>query len=248
VERVAHWPLRALVVGDPGDPAAGDALPGARREALAVVRLLRAKGLDVTALIGAPGAARDGELRGYPPADRLDVLMRLMSGEYDLLHFAGHGEFDPAHPQLTGWVFQGGLLTSRLLERVDQAPSLVVANACLSARTSDALARGGTSGAARSEADLLPALADEFFRRGVRNYVGTAWEIDDAGAVEFSRVFYDALLPDAAAPGSAAPVGEALRRARLALKARDDKFGALWAAYQHYGDPQHTVVPAGPTG
>jgi hypothetical protein len=60
-------------------------------------------------------------------------------------------------------------------------------------RTSDAIERGGTTRAARTEADLLPGLADESFRRGVRNHVGTAWEIDDGGAVEFARVFHDAL-------------------------------------------------------
>jgi hypothetical protein len=247
VERVAHWPLRALVIGDPGDPAKGDALPGARREALTITQLLRAKGLDVTAMIGATSVKREGELRLVAPADRLDVLMQLMGGEYDLLHYAGHGDFDPEHPELTGWVFEGGLLTSRLLERVDLAPSLVVANACLSARTSDTLQRGGTTGAARSESDLLPGLADEFFRRGVRNYVGTAWAIDDGGAVEFAKEFYDALLPSLDERGernAGASVGEALLRARLALKEKDAKYGALWAAYQHYGDPEHTLVVA----
>lgn len=259
MERVPRWPLRALVIGDPGDPAKGDALPGARQEALAVATLLHETGVEVTALIGASTgrggepvsqsiARRDGARLAVHAASRLDVLMYLMSGEYDLLHYAGHGNFDPQHPDLTGWVFEDGILTSRLLERVDLAPSLVVANACLSARTSNALARGAVATAECTEADLLPGLADEFFRRGVRNYIGTAWEVDDQGAVEFARVFYDALIPapDApdAQPQSGATVGHALLRARAALYARVSRYRALWAAYQHYGDPQHVLIAA----
>jgi hypothetical protein len=38
-------PLRALIVGDPGDPARDEALPGARREALAMAALLAPIGL-----------------------------------------------------------------------------------------------------------------------------------------------------------------------------------------------------------
>ena len=56
-------------------------------------------------------------------------------------------------------------------------------------------------------AGLLPSLADEFFKLGVRNYVGTAWEVNDIGAELFARVFYTSLL-------AGAPFGESVRRAR----------------------------------
>jgi CHAT domain-containing protein len=121
-----------------------------------------------------------------------------------------------------GWVFKSGLLTARELERLAAPPLLVVANACLSARTS---AKG-------DRPDLLPSLADEFFRRGVRDYVGTAWEVNDEGAGLFAETFYRALLGT-----SAPPLGEAVRAARRALFERRALFGSLWAAYQHYGDP-----------
>jgi len=248
VERVARWPLRALVIGDPGDPAAGHALPGAREEAEQVAAMLREKGLDVELMIGAEVGPPDGQRRPVRAARRLDVLNRLMEGGFDLLHFAGHGDFDPLNPARTGWVFKGGLLTARELERIDLAPGLVVANACLSARTSETLAGGATVGVSRSEAELLPGLADEFFRRGVRNYVGTAWEVNDLGAVLFAQKFYDALIPSADDDGNEpATVGGALLAARTALRAEESRFGALWAAYQHYGDPGHVLVAPRPS-
>ena len=135
--------LRALVIGDPGDPAAGNDLPGARLEALAVARLLRERlgEPNVDVRIGAPSVPRVGELRDVSPADWLDVLDLLTQGGYDLVHYAGHGDFDPADATRAGWLFAGGLITSGEIERLDEVPSIVVANACLSALT--ARDRGG---------------------------------------------------------------------------------------------------------
>ncbi|HEX6851984.1 MAG TPA: CHAT domain-containing protein [Candidatus Polarisedimenticolaceae bacterium] len=221
--------LRALVVGDPGDPERSEDLPGARVEAREVSDLLGSCGVEVELLIGAPSNG-GGPIAGIPPARRLDVLRKLMTGGFDILHYCGHGDFDARNPSRVGWVFKGGLLAAGELERVDRAPRLVVANACLSGRTSS-VASGGRQIRTRSEeAALLPSLADAFFARGVRDYVGTAWEVDDQGAILFAGAFYRALLRDGASVGDAVLAG---RRA-LAIQPR---YGSLWAAYQHYGDP-----------
>lgn len=213
--------LRALVVGDPGDPAAGLSLPGARREAIEVARLLQSRGVEVTALIGAPSAERSGELALFAPASMLDVLAQLRKG-FDILHFAGHGDFRPDEPENAGWLFGRELFTARELGTIDKAPRMTVANACLSSALSG-----------KGDAHLLPGLADEFFKRGVRNYVGTAWRVNDEGAILFARALYEALLD----PAGSNCLGDALLAARRELKKHEASFGALWAAYQHYGDP-----------
>ena len=241
--RRARDQLRALVIGDPGDPDEGFDLPGARSEALAVIRILRERGVEVTARIGAPSVAREGNLRGVDPADRLEVLGLLLEGGFDVLHYAGHGDFDPEDPTRVGWVFASGLLTPGEIGRIEHVPAIVVSNACLSARTSETLAGKRRPDEARSEAGLLPSLADEFFRLGVRNYVGTAWEVNDVGAELFATEFYEALLPERGQRGSS--FGEAVRRARAALWENEADYGALWAAYQHYGDPT-SETPLGP--
>jgi hypothetical protein len=232
---------RALVIGDPGDPKRGHNLPGAMQEALKVYESLTSQEVEVEVdvRIGAPGAPRPMDLQGIRPARRAEVLHLLMKGGYDILHYSGHGDFDEDDPDQVGWVFEDGLLTARELERIDRSPTLVVANACLSARTSRRLEGGRSLRRDESEtrrivtdSALLPSLADEFFRRGVRHYIGTAWPVSDIGAILFAETFYEHLLG-----GPSHPVGEAVRQARKALHDQERLYGKLWAAYQHYGDP-----------
>jgi len=235
--------LRALVIGDPGDPARGHSLPGARQEALEVMRLLREElHLDVTALIGAPPPPGEQSTLPVPPASRLEVLRLLIEGGFDFVHYTGHATFDADDPKSrAGWVFADGLLTSRELETMERPPQLVVANACSSGRLATTAA--GQDG---SEVGLLPSLADEFLRRGVRNYVGTAWAISDVGAVAFATTFYRKLLSEPPAGERPASLGDAMFEARRALHTDGTAGDALWAAYQHYGDPTiHLLDPAG---
>ncbi|HET9443701.1 MAG TPA: CHAT domain-containing protein [Acidimicrobiales bacterium] len=139
--------LRVLLIGDPGGE--GFSLPEARKEAEAVRAKLGELGIFVTALIGAPGRrsgptidVRDGAGRAPAarPATRLDVLRELLSGHYQIVHFCGHGTFDPDDPRRAGWVFADGLLTSRELAQLGTPPRLVVANACFTARLGGAQA------------------------------------------------------------------------------------------------------------
>lgn len=246
--------LRILVVGDPGSPAEGNSLPGARNEALSVVRILeelrdRGAKIDVTAMIGAPSVKDDSRLARFPRASRFDVLSELRRGTYDVLHYCGHGDFDPQEPTRAGWVFEGGLLTSYELEVLDVVPPLVVANACLSGLLSQRTSLGASTIDGGRDQNLVPSLADEFFRRGVHTYIGTAWYVNDVGATEFARAFYQALLDPATvrATGSEnsecvdGTVGGAMHYARRTLQHHELEFDALWAAYHHYGDPTQRI-------
>ena len=87
----------------------------------------------------------------------------------------------------------------------------------------------------------MPSLADEFFRLGVRNYVGTAWEVNDVGATLFAEEFYRAILHDPNGSAGGSSFGNAVLAARKALWRQRHLYGPLWAAYQHYGDPSSDV-------
>jgi CHAT domain-containing protein len=128
---------------------------------------------------------------------------------------------------------------------VDRPPRLVFANACLSGLTSNVTAVGEQVGANRADASLVASLADKFFKQGVRDYIGTAWEISDVGAIEFANVFYRTLLTrevEEAGEARAATIGESVLMARRTLWEKRHTFGKLWAAYQHYGDPTAIIA------
>jgi hypothetical protein len=239
IDAPAPQEMRALVIGDPGG---GDlSLTGAREEAVAVAAVLKRHGIRVEAYIGSADSPPTEEAR---PATRLDVLSKVLTGRYDLIHYAGHGVFDPKKPELSGWLFADGLLTARELTQMSRAPWLVMANACWSAARPDtgSIDAATTQPARGREGELAPVLADEFLRVGVGHFIGASWRVPDGNAREFAVRFYERLLGE----GEAARenVGQALLGARREQwtsshsrpQATPEQRNA-WAAYQHYGDP-----------
>ena len=96
----------------------------------------------------------------------------------------------------------------------------------------------------------LVGLAQAFFARGIPNYIGTGWEVDDAAARECARWFYTWILGlrhptdgdiivDRAPP---AIIADSLRKARIEAFQFKDK-SSTWAAYQHYGRVSDKLLP-----
>ena len=90
--------------------AAGPGLPGADAEARAVSALHQ-----VTALAG--------------PAATVDVVTARLNGA-SLAHLAAHGRIHPNNPLFTSLTFADGPLTVYDVERISQAPQVVVLSAC----------------------------------------------------------------------------------------------------------------------
>jgi hypothetical protein len=244
---------KALVIGDPDGT-----LPAARKEAAAVAKVFQDHEVDVDVRIGPPDVLGLGTEPGLDPADLFEILELLQSGEYDIVHFAGHAFFKPEFPDRSGWVFKDdAVLTASKLEGVERAPRLVVANACVSAAVSTTFAvpppgPGAANPATPPPTDsgIVASLADEFFRRGVADYVGTAWEVPEEPAKLFAELLYKELFAnwkeqrrpnDPPAPS----LGVAVQHARTELFRRREEFGehaATWSAYQHYGDPTRTLA------
>ncbi|MFB6823068.1 CHAT domain-containing protein [Streptomyces virginiae] len=222
-EGLADGPLRALVIGDPGDPEKGFHLPGARQEALAVASRLKELGVKVSLFVGAANSLRQP---GVDPARRLDVLRVLLCGGNHIVHYCGHSDFDLSGTgRRSGWVFADGLLTAQELALLERPPLIVVANACYTARLGEAAGPGtpavepglaGRSPWGNPQAALVPSLADEFLRMGVGHYIGAAWRIPDDQGISFADQFYTHLFKGG--PGEATPtVGGAVRAARRRL-------------------------------
>ena len=171
-----------------------------------------------------PAAVREGDLLDTAFVERGDVELARLSGhvdraslretfrEYDIVHYAGHAEWDGEG----GWLLADGRFDAedvRRLAGTRPMPALVFANACSS---------GG-------ERQGLDGMAAALLDAGVRNYVATLWDLPDDIAILFAIAFYERL-------GEGESVGEALRRARQRLAERfgegDRSLGLVRALWQ----------------
>ncbi len=237
--------LRVLVIAD---PARDDLhLEGAQREGEEVVRLFsrvkRLYDLDIEVI----------DRIGPAECEPIEILALVLNGDFDIIHFAGHGVFDENKPNRSGWVFGRDkenpevlrILSAREIFRARWVPRLVFSNACFSAVVN----RGKALSADEMNRNLA-GLAEAFFERGVQNYVGAGWPVADGPAVTFAKEFYaraitghsepdlnsfkasDALRPEPKV------LGEALAEARRRILYQ----GSTWGAYHHYGDAAARLV------
>ena len=233
--------LRVLVVADPA-PEPELQLPGARREGRAVVQMLshlkQHWGLKLDLV----------ERIGDTDCDPLEILALILDGNFDVVHFAGHGTFDATHPDCGGWVFGRKIfLSAREIFQARRVPRLVFANACFSAQVS-----GRARATVAEELNRnLAGIAEAFFERGVRNYLGTGWPVNDTLAELFAQEFYAQALVGLSAkevlqptnygrrcPEPPPTLSRAIAHARALIAHR----GSTWGAYQHYGQANDLLL------
>ncbi|MCW5800410.1 MAG: CHAT domain-containing protein [Nitrospira sp.] len=212
--------LRVLVIADPA-PEAELQLPGAREEGRTVVQILQTikeqERLDLII-----------EQRiGANECDPVELLALILSEEFDLIHYSGHGDFDEKNPDHSGWIFgKAHVLSAKDIFRARRVPRLIFANACFSG-----VVRSGKPFGLEESNRSLAGLAQAFFERGVQNYIGTGWPVDDAAALTFAKVFYSEAL-------EGADLGSALAKARGEIL----DLGSTWGAYQHYGQATAKLI------
>jgi hypothetical protein len=222
--------VRALVIADPASHPDWQ-LSGARAEGRLVAKLLREANLSTV-----PGKSKlkldivVEERIGSDCCIPEELNALVTSGDFDIIHFAGHGDYRSEDRQRSGWVLDANEFLSAVdISRMRKAPWLIVANACYSGAL-----RQGPRYPSLEEARRGASIAEAFMERGVRNYLGTGWTVDDDQAEMFARTFYGDLLINK-------PLGQALGNARGRLFEKPD--GATWGAYQLYGDPSDQILP-----
>jgi pimeloyl-ACP methyl ester carboxylesterase len=164
------------------------------------------------------------------------LLKDFSSGDYDVLHYAGHAFFDPVKPARSGILCAGeDILSGAELVGLSRLPNLVFFNACEAGRIRKAAAAPakGTpkSKTIRERIDDNIGLAEAYLRGGAANYVGTYWPVGDAAAKTFAEEFYTQLI-------NGTSLGDSLLSGRKkveALKSVD------WADYVLYGNPDFVL-------
>lgn len=263
-EEASRIPWETLRLGKDGEyqPASG---PGLSRQYaasnLSVAKWLESRRRDeklrilliVNPTSDLDGAAAEGQRIRELFQDRRDIAItevreeeatrpRLLelfrSGQFDVVHYAGHAFFDPTEPARSGLICappdddNPSVLSGADLAGVGQLPMLVFLNACESARVRG-LSRGGRRKPHPSRLRGLVSTAEAFMRGGVASFLGTYWPVGDAAAKVFAETLYTGLL-------AGEPLGPAIttsRRAVQKIKSPD------WADYIHYGSPNFVLKP-----
>ncbi len=132
-----------------------------------------------------------------------DLQKAMRGSPWNVFHFIGHGDFDATVQEgqiaLEDEQGKSHLLMANQLGRLlanHESLKLVVLNSCEGARS--------------SETDLLSSTGAVIARRGIPAVVSMQDMITDRAALEFSRMFYDALAEGLA-------VDEAVTEARIAI-------------------------------
>jgi CHAT domain-containing protein len=212
---------RIFILGDPKTILLPP-LPGARQEAEDVAEIAAKHGLEV---VPAPREYAEG------------AIVKLMTKECRILHFAAHGAFDP-DPMKSGVVISDRLrITPAEVESLPSVPELVFLNCCY-------LGKMGEARSAGPDPRLAASLAEGFIRVGVRAVIAAGWAVDDLAGPTFARTFYERFL-------SGDTFGTAVRQARDATRRAHEKSNT-WGAYQCYGNPDYRFrrvadVPASPS-
>lgn len=210
-----------LVIGDPKNDFSQ--LPGAKREAKLVASKFR-EYFDTNKVI-----TRIGEEN-----TATDVINELFAREYNIIHLAGHGDYQPDEPAQSGMVLSDGLrLSAAELRQMRTVPDLVFINCCHLGRIDQQEKPGLRT---REPHRLAASIAEELINMGVKAVVAAGWAVDDAAAETFAQTFYDKLL-------AGRTFGDSVLAARKAVNAKHGDVNT-WGAYQCYGNPGFTLARA----
>ncbi|RYY70258.1 MAG: CHAT domain-containing protein, partial [Chitinophagaceae bacterium] len=201
----------ALVVGDPFLDGFITQLPGAYAEAELVSAIFKDKKFATEISLKEKSS---------------QIIKKMFSNDYKIIHLAGHGLFDAENPAASGMVIGKDVyLTTAEIAQMSAVPEFVFVNCCFLGKT-DAQAEA----LYMQRYKLAASIGIQLIKNGVRAVIVAGWAVDDSAALEFAKQFYSNMF-------AGDNFGDAVRQARRCCY---DKFGAnnnTWGAYQCYGDP-----------
>lgn len=195
-------PVKNFCVLNPKYPA-GDDLPWSAQE-IAELKVLFPK------------------LTVLPKADADTVRKKLLErSDIQILHYSGHGDYDPQNADLNHLILENGdtldALTLGRAKLTAEGQPILYLNACSSGQTAIAAGRMG-------------GFASLCLTGGCSGIIAPYWPVKDDSAKEFSLGLYRKLKGGLA-------IGEALQELR-----RDNPDNPTFLAYSYFGDPWARVL------
>jgi serine/threonine protein kinase len=136
----------------------------------------------------------------------------------DILHFAVHGQYDPAGPEDGIILIDRRMLGPNVVRGVDlDPPRFVFLNACQVGNGSETLG-------------IYSGMASAFLYAGASAVVAPLWSIDDGLARDLAKGFYEAAF-------AGTPPAEFLREKRASFTEKSSPKSSIEMAYQFFGHP-----------
>ncbi len=202
---------RALVVGDPDLKGYMPQLKGAEKEGGLVAEKLKGQGFETQSLI-----------KSSAP----DIILKLFTQNYKIIHLAGHGVFNANADEGSGMVIgNGNFLTTSDIAQMTKVPEFVFVNCCYLGQMDNRVEENN-----QHRNKLAANIGTQLIEIGVKAVIVAGWAIDDSAAYDFCEKFYDCFL-------GGVPFGEATKSARKLIFERYKGRTNTWGAYQCYGDP-----------
>jgi CHAT domain len=157
------------------------------------------------------------------PKTKAELIDYLSNRDYDVIHFACHGQFNTQDPgesdiQLPdGTLLQpDSLFTGKIPERIGKNHPLIFLNSCHSGRTGSTLVG-------------IEGWAKRLIEWGCGAFIGCGWEVADRLAADFAVIFYQNFRNNKS-------LGQAVHQARRQIREQNEQ-NSTWLAYYLYGNP-----------
>jgi hypothetical protein len=196
---------KALVIADPELKKFLPQLSGAAEEGKIVAEILKEHQIETTTSF---------------KENYSKIIEKLFSEDYKIIHLAGHGVFDPNHPENSGMVIGKNLfLTTRQIQQMSTVPDLVFVNCCHIGKT-----EGLAEEYFHKRYQLAANIGTQLIENGVKCVVAAGWSVNDKAAFDFARIFYDSMF-------NGYNFGESIKEAREYVFENNQNTNT-WGAYQ----------------
>ncbi len=199
----------ALVVGDPiYDQSDLPQLPAAKAESEWVAAKLKKAGYNTNALVN---------------STTKNIMMELFSKHYKIMHFAGHGIYDPENCNV-GIAIGGGIcIDPAMINQIGYVPEFIFINCCYSGVLS-----ANDDAYSKNRYKLAANVGTQLIEMGVKAIIISGWAVNDNAAKVFSETFYEKMF-------QGYDFGNAVQLARFECYQKH-KSSNTWGAYQCYGN------------
>lgn len=201
--------IEALIIGDPMyNQKELPQLQAAKAEAEWVAVKLKKAGYNTNALINSSAK---------------NIMMELFSKRYKIMHFAGHGVYDPEHCNVGIAIGNNICIDPAMINQIGYVPDFIFINCCYSG-----VLNAEDDVYSKNRNRLAANIGTQLIEMGVKAIIISGWAVNDGAAKVFSETFYERMF-------QGYNFGNAVQMARLECYQKYHTSNT-WGAYQCYGN------------